>query len=210
MNKFTEADIVTAFDKSTVGTKVVNEATFMWALNQALEKHDPSGDWAPGQHKVVLPESAYESVSAGEGPASDNPRDYHIRLHRGKPSMFLKREKAGKVTSLECIVYTLEAYAADPEVSAVEFTRVRNTGATHVIVAVLAGCGASTALSPYRFVSNLAGGNNGFKRPNTETHRQLKALNHHIDFLEQQARESVESVGQWSVVADRAPARSQR
>lgn len=128
LQEFTEADIVTAFDKSTVGTKVVNEATFMWALNQALEKHDPSGDWAPGQHKVVLPESAYESVSAGEGPASDNPRDYHIRLHRGKPSMFLKREKAGKVTSLECIVYTLEAYAADPEVSAVEFTRVRNWG----------------------------------------------------------------------------------
>ena len=96
-------------------------------------------------------------VSAGVGPQSTNPTDYVCRLHRGHVGAYLKREHAAPITGCAVVVYTREAYLANPEITAMEAYRIGD--ATHVLVAVLAFAGPEAPLTPHRLVANLAGGN---------------------------------------------------
>jgi hypothetical protein len=96
---------------------------------------------------------------------SEHPRgkkDYVKADHRGVVDCYLKREFALSVESVRVIVYTVDAYKADPQVPQEEYERVMASAddVTHVIVAVLADAGPKAPLSPRRFVANLAGGNN--------------------------------------------------
>jgi hypothetical protein len=183
------ANIVTAFDSEAIGSRVLSEAEFLAYLTGAIRRYDSSGDRVAGQHFVVLPKEAYGTVSAGDGPKSDNPEDYVIRMHRGQPGMYLKREKAGPVNFLACVVYTFEAYCADPEVDDQEAKELAVLSPTHVLVAVIASSGPSSPLPPWRFVCNLAGGNK-------------EALVWSADEIRAKAAEIKEYWSQWSVVAD--------
>lgn len=199
------SNICTAFKDQTIGSKVLDSFEFNYLLDAAIRDHDTSKDRAPGQHYIVLLEAA-PFVSAGDGLKSDNPGDYIVRTHREGPKMFLKRECAGKTNFLAVVVYTREAYIADPDMTPEELETL-DPWATHFIVAVIASSGPSAPVTPGRFVHNLAGGNNEYKRPVLDdydgSNRDLVfALNNHIDWLEKKAREIKEYWNTYSVVAD--------
>ena len=157
------SNTLTAFDeRDVIGSKVLRPVTFKAALAKAVSGHDMCQDRAPGQHFVHLPKSAWCLVSAGVGRKSKNAEDYLVRMHRGQPTLFLKRAKADVVEGLACVVYTREAYLGDPDKKKdlEEIDRIQGSNCTHVIVAVLAFAGPEAPLTPHRLVHNLAGGNN--------------------------------------------------
>lgn len=188
MTTFVVSNICSAFETQTIGTKVTDPGAFLRVLSGALATYDPSKDRTPGQHFVALPDEALKYVSAGVGPRPVNEHCYVVRLHRGHCSMFLRREYAATPTGVACVVYTVDAYKADPEVDQAEIASFPD-GTTHVIVAVLAFAGPKAPLSPHRFVSNLAGGNRD-------------ALTYDADTIRAMAREIIAYSNDWSVVAD--------
>lgn len=204
INFTTDTDCCTAFDYKTIGSKVERNGDFLVALEKALKDHDTSKDRVPGQHFVVMPESAFEFVSAGDGLASADPNDYVIRVHREGPKMFLRREKAGDVRFCAVVVYTREAYLKDPDVTAEKAAEL-DPDATHVIVAVIASSGPAAPVTPFRFVHNLAGGNNEYQRPACEDmddREVIDALVGHIDWLKSKASEVKDYWTKYAVVAD--------
>ena len=189
MKKIGTASIVTAFGDNTIGTKVLNAYQFMQFLQKCVEKHDISKDRQIGQHFIPMPTEAFETVSAGAGRRTENPEDYVLRLYRGSVGAYLKREKAATVESLSVIVYTLEAYLADPDIKGEEAERITNSDATHVLVAILASAGPKSPLSPFRLVHNIAGGNK-------------EALQWSADEIRGKALESKIYHDKWATVAD--------
>lgn len=184
------SDICTAFDLQTIGSKVNHRAQFMSLLEKALQAYDTSKDRAPGQHFIQLPEAVLPLVSCGMGKRTQDPSDYVARLYRGNVSLFLERRKAAEVTGCAVVLYTRQAYLKDPDIEPREAARVICAGYTHVIVAVLAFGGPDGAqLSPYRFVHNLAGGNN-------------EALLWTADEIRAKAAEILEYEKLWCTVAD--------
>ena len=154
------SDIVTAFNsEGVIGSKVEDQPGFLDVLYQAVKAHDFAGERVPGQGFVHLGDRVNSFVSAGVGKRVDDPSAYVVNTHRGRCTAYLKRNYAEKVTGCACVVYTLSAYKRDPEVSAKEVASLEKYGATHVLVAVLAFAGPQSPLSPFRFLSNLAGGN---------------------------------------------------
>jgi hypothetical protein len=154
---------------------------------------------------VFLPEGI-PHVSAGVGPKSADVSRYVLRDWRGEVKPFLKREHASEVESLLVIVYTVDAYLADPQVDASERSQIEAGKATtfnprvakpsgfvpytHVIVAVLANAGPKPpAYSPSRLVANLAGGNNDAAKWDADTIRA-------------HAVAAQDYAANWSVVAD--------
>lgn len=155
---------LSAFSGSTIGTKVLNHDRFLDAATLAIEQHDHSEDRAPGQHFIMCPE-AVPYVSAGVGRRTLNPEDYVARCHRGRVDVFLKRKHAAAADGCAVIVYTREAYLNDPDVQKEpdEIARIEQSDFTHLLIAIQAFAGPKSALSPFRFVANLAGGNNEAK-----------------------------------------------
>jgi hypothetical protein len=120
--------------------------------------------------------------------------DYHLVFHRGKVGLYLKRRKAASwAKHLSAVVYTKDAYLADPDVDAEESARMRAQypGHTHVLVAVLASVVEVPQLSPWGFVHNLAGGNNDY-HPDKLT----------VSGLIEQAKKIEEYDAAWAQVAD--------
>lgn len=191
----THANILTAFNPTTVGSKVVHAADFLAYLTAAVERFDFTASnpavTTPGQGCIPLPPAVNGFVSAGVGRHVDNPDAYVLRSWRGSVGAYLRREHAAPVESVAVVVYTTAAYLSDPDVAgdATEVARIRDTGATHVVVAVLASAGPCAPLSPGRLVSNLAGGNKD-------------ALAWDADTIRAKARESAEYSNTWGVVAD--------
>ena len=164
--KFAISNVCSAFNSHTVGSKVTRPGLFIQALAEALATYDDTNDTTPGQHFVMLPESATALVSAGVALRETIPSTpghavlgYVVREHRGRVDVFAKREYAARATGVAAVVYTLAAYLADPDVTEEEARKIPE-GTSHVIVAVLAFAGPKAPLSPYRLVANLAGGNN--------------------------------------------------
>lgn len=186
--KIVLSNILTAFTTTTIGSKVVQPAAFMAVLNQAVAKFDFASQKVPGQGFIPLL-SGISYVSAGVGRRTTNPEDYVLRTNRGRVNAYLRREEAAPVESLAVIVYTAEAYAADPEADPAEISRVTAEGATHVLVAVLASAGPKAPLTPIRLLANLAGGNK-------------EALVWDADTIRAKAKDVVAYDETWSVVAD--------
>lgn len=188
--QFEVSNVCTAFDRETIGTKVLRFEQFFTILDVALEQYDASKDRAPGQHYIVLPPEAAKHVSAGVGRRTGNMNAYVLRSHRGRVSAYLKRFLAEPVESVAVIVYTRDAYLADPDVQAnpMEAARI-GSDVTHVIVAVLASAGPKSPLTPFRFAANLAGGN---KEAEVWTADEIRA----------RARDIVAYADDWDVVAD--------
>ncbi len=175
---FGTLNTLSAFDHNTVGTKVTDPRKFYKFLTVAVATHDTSKDKATGQHFLILPKEAFSTVTAGVGRRSKEPRDYVPRLHRDTVELYLKRDFAAAVESLSVVVYTRQAYLADPDINpdkvaerfpgneekladAIKETkRIEGSSFTHIVVAVLASAGPRAPLSPIRLVNNLAGGNN--------------------------------------------------
>lgn len=186
------AGTLTALHPFCVGTRVKDPDAFIPVVLEAVEGHDFS---ANPQAFIMLPAHAQAMAYPGVGRRTKNELDYIVRSHRGRVDAYLLRFSSGServpVDNVAVIVYTREAYLADPDVLAneVEQVRVLASDATHVLVAVLAFAGPKAPVSPYRFVANTAGGNNTYL---TMTGDELRAL----------AREVVAYDDEWCVVTD--------
>lgn len=158
------SNVCTAFEKSGVGTRVLDRAHFMEGLEEAVEDHRFPIN---GQATVQLDPSYFgRDVSCGVARRQDlKPDDYVVREWRGEIGLFARRRFAANVKSLPVIVYTRAAYLADPDVQkdSDEHWRVyQDATITHVIVAVRASAGPEPTVSSHRFVRNLSGGNNAY------------------------------------------------
>lgn len=190
--KLHEAATLEAFEPRGVGTRVwVPQSRFFTLLRDAVQEHDFARDPHPGQGYIRLPDEACELVTAGVGRRSANPADYVLRCYRGRVDAYLKREFAAKAEHVAVIVYTREAYLADPDVrkDKVEWCLVRDMGYTHVIVAVLAHVGPKSYVTPYRFVANIADGNNAYYLKNAHE-------------IFEEARDVITYDTDWCVVSD--------
>lgn len=188
--KLVNANIVSCFAPKSVGTKVLDREGFEAAAVAAIEAYDFAAQRVPGQGSVECP-AAIPFVSAGVGKRTKNPEDYVLKEYRGNVETFLRREHAAPVEGCALVVYTASAYLADPDVvnEPEEAARIVESGATHVLVAVLAFAGPKAPLSPYRLVHNLAGGNN-------------EALQWSADEIRAKALESKTYHDEWCTVAD--------
>lgn len=184
------AGIVTAFDEYVIGTKVCNAREFMNVLTTAITEHDFSADNIIGQAYIELPD-AKKYVSGGVGVCTSNPKDYTLAEHRGMVKSYLKREHAEETKHLAVVVYTKDAYLTDPDIDEDpnEADRIKASGATHVLVAVLSSAGDPAPHSPTRFVWNLAGGNH-------------EALEWSADEIREKSQEIKKYYTQWCSVAD--------
>ena len=159
------------------------------AFATAVAAHDLARDRVPGQHFIFLPRMATQHVSAGIGLRDGVPAHHYVtREHRGRVDCYLNREHAAQCDQVAVVVYTLDAYKADPEVDQTEVNGFDNT-VSHVLVAVLAFAGPQAPLSPHRFVSNLAGGNR-------------EALTYSADEIRAKSKDIIAYDAQWCVVAD--------
>jgi hypothetical protein len=185
------SNIVTAFSDSTIGTKVISPFAFWNVVRSAIAAFDWERDCRiPGQAFIQI-NAACPYVSSGVGIAQTEPTAYVLRTHRGRVGAYLKREFASKVTSCAVVVYTKEAYLQDPDIDETpgEDNRIMKADPDYVLTAVLAKSGEKPVLSPYRFVKNLAGGNN-------------EALAWSAEEIRAKAREIASEVDMWSMVAD--------
>jgi len=168
-NNITPSNICSAFEPSgVIGSKVINHAEFSRVLQAAVAAHDFSADRIPGQAFILIPD-AIPFVSAGAGRPTTDPTNYVLREYRGKVSAFLKREFAAPVEGCAAVIYTMQAYLDDPDITPEEAKRVTaatllsgdnvSLDTTYVLVTVLAFAGPQSQLSPHRFTANLAGGN---------------------------------------------------
>lgn len=194
MIHLTNANIMTAFNSQTVGTKVTQRQPLEGLLLEAIAATDFAAQRQPGQAFIPLPDAAKAMVSAGVGSRSNNPDHYVIRTWRDSVSCYLKREYAAPVSGVAAVIYTVEAYRSDPDVQKDEAEMLRTYGGrcatpTHVLVALLAFAGPKAPLSPGRFVSNLAGGNK-------------EALLWSGDEIRAMAKEIIAYNDAWSVVSD--------
>lgn len=170
---FTCANIVSAFDTKSIGTKVLDATSFWDIAAKAVASHDTFKDEFPGQHFIIR-KDLWPILSGGVGLRTRNPDDYVLRDYRGKVSAYLARkyaEKLDKNSFTALIIYTREAYLADPDViyDAQERERISSGVATHVLVAIIAGTnfmGYSTV------VHNIAGGNNQYFAMSAEQLRE--------------------------------------
>ena len=188
------ANIVTALDDKTIGSKVINRDIFWSILCESVKGTDFNNQKVPGQALIPLTSwacktlDACQCVSAGVGKRTNNIDDYVIREHRGHIGMYLKRECATTtVDKLDVVVYTKDAYVKDPDVDEDEINRVKE--ASHILVAVLASSGPQSPLTPGRFVKNLAGGN-----------RNMDDVT--VEHLKDTARSIAEYYDTWCTVAD--------
>lgn len=145
-----------AFYGNCVGTKVAHENAFRLVLVNALARYDMP---ANGQGFIPLPLAVPYVLSGDCEREGLTENDFIVRQWRGEMMMFAKRREQ-RATFCAAVVYTAEAYFADPQVDASE--KERCEGATHVLVAVLGSRGPKPTLSSSRFVRNLAGGNNDY------------------------------------------------
>lgn len=138
-------------------------STFVVHAAAAISAHDFESGRVPGQAVIDLP-NVVDCVSCGIGRRTDDANDYVLRKHRGRVEAFLRRDKASRCGSVRIVVYTREAYLADPDIreDEDEMQRVKEIDPTHVLVAVLAESdeAANSPVGLTRFVANLAGGNN--------------------------------------------------
>jgi hypothetical protein len=184
-----------AFHESCVGTRVkenYRDVVRQCVVDAIMGKHDPSQDQkVGGQMYLDLPSGVNSSVWAGVGKRTSDLRDYVVRERRGRLDMYLRRRCAASVEKVAAVVYTIEAYAADPQVGEIpgEMARLADVQATHVLVALLAFAGPVSPVDPWRFVVNLAGGNLAYALKSAED------LHAEAGMIEAYHRE-------WCVVAD--------
>lgn len=195
---FTGYTARSAFDGG-VGSRVTMPDMFRRALAEKVEAFDFNAETnehvrTTGQGFIRFPEGV-GFVSAGVGRKTNKPEHYVIREWRGEVKAYLKREHAVPAETLAVVVYTGAAYVdalgnpdTPADVAETERKAFEASGATHAIVAVLAGAGPE-ALSPGRLVSNLAGGNADAE---TWTADEIRA----------KAREAVAYSSEWAVVSD--------
>lgn len=177
------SNICSAFGNVAIGTKVLpnKQLEAMSAIVACIER---SIFQENGQAVLDCPE-LIPFVRSGDAPKSNRVEDYVLRSYRGEVQKYIKGHLAESVAVKTCkiVLYTKDAYLLDPDVAGdpiaeiardeEEYSRIRNSNYTHVLVAILASGSNESAVSPHRFVMNLAGGNNDYKTMTADDLRSL-------------------------------------
>lgn len=184
------SSVLKAFDAACVGSKVTDHQGFVDAITPAIMEHDFAKGTVPGQ-ALIKAQAALPFVSPGVGRRTKNPDDYILREWRGRVDAYLLRDFAPPAEFCSIVVYTIDAYKKDPDDrDQAELKKFADNGVTHVLIAVLAGAGVEEPpFTPYRLVSNLAGGNR-------------EALKWKADEIRKKAKEAISYDDEWAVVAD--------
>ena len=184
----------TATHPMAVGTRIRETATreFLRRVEPVIAAHDFAAERVLGQAVIDCP-TVVDCVSCGIGRRTESAHDYVLRPWRGRVEAFLRRSLAAPCAKVRLVVYTREAYLADPDVQRdpVERACVEESDCSHVLVAVLAEP-ADAANSPVgltRFVANLAGGNH-------------EAATWSADEIRAMAKDVIAYDDAWCVVAD--------
>jgi hypothetical protein len=158
MNIYMHPEAAAQTTADAIGTKVLKPMALHDAITTALETYEFP---ANGQGFVSLPEESWSCVMPGVARRTANPEDYKSGLHRGKVGQFLDRSKVEPppLDGVAAIVYTAEAFLADPQTSEEEKAAFVEAGFTHCWVTTLAFAGPKPPVTAWRFVVNLAGGN---------------------------------------------------
>jgi hypothetical protein len=196
------SDVCKAFEPKCVGTKVISPGPVLSHLTRMLDKDD---------YKIVLPDAVNAFVSCGVGLRSEHPDDYVIRKYRNRVDLYLKRSYAAETRRVTAIVYPVERYLEDPQITVIEKDAIKAVSLiqpkSHVLVALLAETEMSPPpLTPYRLVANLAGGSNEWTFNDFSVDPKIdppfaQALRH-IQKIENEARASIDYDRKWCVVAD--------
>ena len=187
MNIFVHPIAAAQATSGAIGTFVRAPVSLQRDIEMALESYKMPEN---GQGFVSLPEEAWVSVLPGVARRTTNPEDYKNALHRGKVGQFLDRTKVElpALSGVAAIVYTREAFLADPQTSDEEKAAFVEAGYTHVWVTTLAFAGPKPPVTSWRFVVNLAGGNASYE---TMTKEELVEMAQSIEAYE----------AEWAVVA---------
>ena len=167
MNIFVHPIAKSQFTTSAVGTFVRAPVSLQRNIEMALADYEFPEN---GQGFVSLPEEAWDCVLPGVARRTTNPEDYKNALHRGKVGQFLDRTKVElpALDGVAAIVYTREAFLADPQTSDEEKQAFIEAGYTHCWVTTLAFAGPKPPVTSWRFVVNLAGGNVSYEEMSKE------------------------------------------
>lgn len=148
-----------AFGPHPVGTKALEPDIVLSAIRTAVEEYNWEG-CENGKGFISLPESMIPLVRSGCGKHTGKVADYHVRIWRGNPEVFLRPEFAGPCTGVAALVYTRAAFEADPQTTEKDLEAVADS--THILVALIAFCGPQPKPGAWRFLVNLSGGNNDY------------------------------------------------
>ena len=187
MNIFLHPIAKAQFTPEAIGTFVRRPMALQVAIEEALLQYKFPEN---GQGFVSLPEADWCYVLPGVARRTTNPEDYCNRLHRGKVGQFLDRTKVAlpALSGVAAIIYTREAFLADPQTSDAEKQAFIEAGHTHCWVTTLAFAGPKPPVTSWRFVVNLAGGNAAYE---TMTRDELVEMAQSIEAYE----------AEWAVVA---------
>lgn len=155
------AEICTAFQTLCIGTKVLEpyHRWFTQILHDSIAAHVFPEN---GQAKILLPDITRPMVSAGIASREElREGDFVARKFRNRVGLYARRKFAMQSEKVFAIVYTRDAYIADPDY--VEGSLFGLPDYTHVLVALLGHAGPEDV--PYGsrvLLHNMAGGNNEF------------------------------------------------
>jgi len=187
MNIFAHPIVTNQFTAAAIGTFVKDPETLSRIVSEAVASFEFPEN---GQGFVVLPEAAKDCVLPGVALRTPNVGDYCLREHRGEISEYINRNTAdlGQCDMVAAIVYTAEAFLADPQTSEEEKAAFSEAGYTHCWVTTLGNKGPKPPVGAWRFAVNLAGGNAAYANA---TRAQLV----------EEAREIQEYWSTWGTVA---------
>jgi|GEM_PF-6067601 len=151
-----------AFDEFPIGQKILDKERFLVLLEQAIRKHDSSGDENPGFMIVRMDDEAKTIVSSGWGHRSANPEDYILREHCGRVGVYLRREKAVEAEFVDVRVFEIATYVLCSDAKDAKFVaeldRLTKNGVTHVVTGISTSTEETLRrrCTPYFFLSMLA------------------------------------------------------
>ncbi len=120
---------------------------------------DIKAQYESGQYSLPVPVAQLKFFSCGVGLHTHRPEDYVVRKWRDNVQLFLRRGKAAEVRSCNLVVYTREAYLADPQLTE-EQREWLLPDTSHVLITCLAVGGPERAQHTVnRLARNIAGGN---------------------------------------------------
>lgn len=208
----------TAFSERSVGTKVlISKAVFLELLATVVEgaiKEDrfPKN----GQSFLDLPpQITVESIlrcgvakmetvrrcaipipgSYSMAAAYNLKENMHVVEWRGIPGVYAHPRTAAKTEFAAAVIYSREAYNADPDVQRED--RAVTEEYTHVLVALIGTAGPKAPYSHQALVHNIAGGNTAFL-PQDSVEKDMALLNKIINY----AKDTEAYAKEWMVVAD--------
>lgn len=149
------------FENEVVGTKCLGTlGDFLGVLAPLIEAHVPDPGATPGQLVIPLPTELLTSLLPGDRARTLDKADYHPQDWRKSMEMFMLREQGAHAEDGIAIVFTREAWCADPDFDPGDPFLEEDT--THVLVDIRAVGNHRDDVSYRRWLLNFTGGSSAW------------------------------------------------